>query len=211
MAGIRQFDTGATRDSDELKNDYEGYLSPLVIEAFGDYMTEHRVQADGSLRASDNWQQGIPKAAYMKSLLRHVLTLWKLHRGYATKPELIGGKLRTATAAETCMALLFNAQGYAHELIKSQESQALAAVPTPATAAPSGDSLTTPQVATPSNPVQTTGHYGAVPYDPRTTLARSGRPSKAGAWPDTSTAGVAPSRTQGHEGAAELDEDDILF
>ena len=55
MGEMRNFDTGATRDTDKGKNDYEGFYSPLVVEAFGDYMTKHQLQADGKLRDSDNW------------------------------------------------------------------------------------------------------------------------------------------------------------
>jgi len=56
---MREFISGATRDDSEGKNDYEGYLSPLVLRRFGDYMTLHRKQADGKLRDSDNWQKGM--------------------------------------------------------------------------------------------------------------------------------------------------------
>lgn len=114
---IRTFTTGATRDADDSKNDYEGFLSPLVIEAYGDYMTEHRRQSDGALRASDNWQKGIPRDQYMKSLLRHIVTAWKLHRGWTVREEKIGGELRIPTMQETLCAILFNAMGYLHEIL----------------------------------------------------------------------------------------------
>lgn len=104
---MRQFSTGATRDNDDTKNDYEGFLSPLVIERFGDYMTKHRHQADGQVRDSDNWQKGIPKEAYAKSMWRHFLSFWKVHRGY--KDEDI---------EESLCAIIFNAQGYLHEHLK---------------------------------------------------------------------------------------------
>jgi hypothetical protein len=104
---MRTFETGATRDSDDTKPDYEGFLSPLVIEAYGRYMTAHRVQADGALRASDNWQQGIPKDAYMKSMLRHCIEVWGLHRG------MYAGDLH-----ESLCALLFNVMGYLHEELR---------------------------------------------------------------------------------------------
>jgi hypothetical protein len=109
---IRKFDTGATRDTDIGKNDYEGFLCPLVIEAYGNYMTKHRVQADGDIRDSDNWQKGIPKNEYVKSAWRHLLDLWKYHRGYETRDgidEALGG-------------LLFNIMGYWHELLKERRA-----------------------------------------------------------------------------------------
>lgn len=117
---MRQFDTGATRDTDAGKNDYEGFYSPLVVEAFGDYMTKHRIQADGKLRDSDNWQKGIPKEAYIKSLWRHFLDMWFLHRGYKridkqTKEEL--------TMKEVLCAILFNVQGYLYEILKEQNKE----------------------------------------------------------------------------------------
>lgn len=107
---MRQFDTGATRDSDDGKFDYEGFLNPLVIQEFGAYMHEHRLQKDGKLRASDNWQKGIPVDAYMKSLLRHVHSLWMHHRGYATEENW----------RDSAMGILFNIQGYTLERLKEE-------------------------------------------------------------------------------------------
>ena len=51
-----------------------------VLERYAEYMNDARVQADGSLRDSDNWQKGMPLSAYMKSGWRHFLTWWKYHR-----------------------------------------------------------------------------------------------------------------------------------
>lgn len=101
----RYFETGAYRDTDVGKNDYEGYLSPAVIRRFGDYMTKHRVQSDGTVRESDNWQKGIPQNQYMKSMWRHFLDVWTLHRN--------GGDPQ-----EALCALLFNVMGYLHEELK---------------------------------------------------------------------------------------------
>src|SRR5262249_23974685 len=66
VISVREFASGAVRDGDAEKADYEGFLSPLVLERFGRYMHEHRRMADGTIRASDNWQRGIPLDAYMK-------------------------------------------------------------------------------------------------------------------------------------------------
>lgn len=108
---MRRFETGATRDSDEQKIDYEGFLSPLVLERFGQYMLRHQTQADGTLRTSDNWQRGIPKAAYMKSAWRHFVAWWKQHRGVPHDGEDI---------EESLCALIFNAQGYLHEQLTAK-------------------------------------------------------------------------------------------
>lgn len=115
---VRTNVTGATRDSAEGKNEYEGFLSPLVLEAYGDYMTEHRKQSDGSLRASDNWQKGMPLQWYRDSLIRHVFIVWKLWRGWPAKPEKIGGVLRQPTLIEALNGILFNTMGMMHELLK---------------------------------------------------------------------------------------------
>ena len=115
---MRKFDTGATRDTDIGKNEYEGFYSPLVIEAFGDYMNKHRIQADGKLRDSDNWQKGIPKDAYMKSLWRHFLDAWFIHRGYKRIDAQTGEEL---TMKNVLCAILFNVQGYLFEILKTQD------------------------------------------------------------------------------------------
>jgi hypothetical protein len=120
MSEMRKFDTGATRDSDKGKNDYEGFYSPLVVEAFGDYMTKHRIQADGNLRDSDNWQKGIPKTAYIKSLWRHFLDLWFMHRGYKRTDKATGEVLNMK---EVLCAILFNVQGYLYEILKEENKK----------------------------------------------------------------------------------------
>ena len=99
---MQYFNTGATRDSDTDKYDYEGFLSPHVMEEFGKYMHKNRKQADGNLRDSDNWQKGIPRTNYIKSLLRHVHNAWKHHR-------------QREFSIDDWMAIIFNAQGYVLE------------------------------------------------------------------------------------------------
>lgn len=118
MGEIRKFKTGATRDTDMGKNDYEGFLSPLVIERFGNYMTKHRIQSDGSLRDSDNWQKGIPKEAYIKSAWRHFLDFWFLHRGHSRFDKQRNEEI---TKEEVLCAILFNIMGYLHEELKEKK------------------------------------------------------------------------------------------
>ena len=108
MKKIRQFDTGATRDTDKGKLDYEGYFSPLVLEEYARYMRRNQKQSDGNFRASDNWQKGIPLREYMKSLWRHFMDLWKQHRGI---------KCEFGIKAALC-GILFNTMGYLHEILK---------------------------------------------------------------------------------------------
>lgn len=112
---VREFDTGATRDTEAGKYDFEGFLSPAVLWEFAKYMDAHRVQPDGQVRASDNWQKGIPPDAYMKSLLRHVMDLWMIHRGRkVVRPE----DGREVTLDDALGACMFNVQGYWHELLR---------------------------------------------------------------------------------------------
>ena len=108
MAEFRTFETGATRDSDLGKFDYEGFLHPLVVQRFGEYMHKHRLQVDGSLRDSDNWQKGIPQEAYMKSGWRHFHEWWSVHRGVRGVEYL----------EEALCALMFNTMGYLLETLK---------------------------------------------------------------------------------------------
>ena len=107
---MRHFDTGATRDTDQDKLDFEGFLSHDALTAFAEYMHKNRIQADGQLRDSDNWQKGIPREAYMKSAWRHFMQWWNAHRSDAKRAEKI----------EACCALLFNVQGYIHETLKNE-------------------------------------------------------------------------------------------
>jgi hypothetical protein len=114
---MRSFDTGATRNQDCTRVDPEGFLSPLVIERFCEYMNVNRVQSDGGLRDSDNWQKGIPTDVYMKSAWRHFLHLWLRHRGmHVSDPHA------ARTIEDDLCALLFNIQGYLHEILKSKST-----------------------------------------------------------------------------------------
>lgn len=112
----RNFESGAYRDGEIGKNDYEGFLSPLVIESFGNYMTIHRKQSNGELRESDNWQKGIPKEAYMKSMWRHFLDVWKIHRGIKVEKDGHVWDLE-----EALNALLFNVMGMQFENLKNKK------------------------------------------------------------------------------------------
>lgn len=109
---IRTFASGATRDTSEDKLDFEGFFCPRVMTAYAEYMHKNRKQSDGSLRDSDNWQKGIPQDAYMKSMYRHFMDVWKDHRGVETEEDEI---------TNLC-ALLFNVSGLLHEKLKEQSN-----------------------------------------------------------------------------------------
>ncbi len=107
---LRTFATGATRDIEDGKLDYEAFLSPLVLKRYAEYMHQCRIQSDGNLRDGDNWTKGIPRRAYLKSLHRHMMDVWLIMRGW---PE-------RATTLDLEMALgacLFNVMGLLHEVL----------------------------------------------------------------------------------------------
>lgn len=104
---VRKFETGATRDLDAHKLDFEGFLSPAVLTRYAEYMHKHREQPDGAMRDSDNWQRGIPKDVYIKSAWRHFLDWWLVHRGFKARECL----------EEALCALVFNIMGYLERLL----------------------------------------------------------------------------------------------
>lgn len=115
--GVREFATGATRDTNEDKLDYEGFFSPRVLRRYAEYLHKHRKQSDGTLRSSDNWQKGIPRDVYMKSLARHFFDVWEKHRT---------GKLFTASQEELEESLcgtIFNSMGYLFEELKEKDKK----------------------------------------------------------------------------------------
>lgn len=103
----------ATRDNDTDKIDYEGFISPIVLQRFGEYMHKHRNTADG-LRDSDNWQNLFGDKhcdVCMKSLLRHTMDLWLFHRGSKGRDNI----------EEALCGVLFNTQAYLFKLLKDKE------------------------------------------------------------------------------------------
>jgi hypothetical protein len=112
---MNTFETGATRSEDVVRDDPDGYLSPLFLEMYFKYMTKNRVQADGKVRDSDNWQRGIPLTRYLKGLWRHFFHLWQRHRGYEVTDDLAADNIE-----EDMAAMFFNLQGYAHEYLKEK-------------------------------------------------------------------------------------------
>ena len=109
---MRTYTSGATRDAEDGKLDYKGFFSPTAMRRFAEYMHTHRRQADGHLRASDNWKKGIPVEDYEKSLLRHTQDWW-----------LAIEANDTAKAIDLACAIQFNLQGWLHEQLKGMEAQ----------------------------------------------------------------------------------------
>lgn len=111
--GVREFASGATRNVDTSQPDYEAFLSPLVIQRYGEFMHQNRFRPNGELRDGDDWQKGIPMDSYMKSGWRHFFAWWRYYRNG-------GGQARVLEDA--ICALLFNAMGYLHEFLKNKDS-----------------------------------------------------------------------------------------
>jgi len=108
-----KFKTGATRDDPSEKLDFEGFLSPIVLKRFAEYMHKHKKQKDGKLRDSDNWQKGIPLKIYMKAGWRHFMDWWLEHRGYKSREGI----------EDALCGLLFNVQGYLYEYLKNEKKR----------------------------------------------------------------------------------------
>lgn len=118
-AMMRKFEGGATRNVDAGKLDYEGFLSPVVLERYARYLHRHRVQADGKLRDSDNWQKGIPKDVYMKSLLRHLIEVWTYHREPVSDiPDV--KECDDVYKEDALCAVMFNTMGYLFECLREE-------------------------------------------------------------------------------------------
>ena len=115
MGNIRKFTTGATRSNEPDRLDYEGFLSPLALEQFARYMHQHRKQADGTMRDSDNWQNLFGEKhldVCMKSLCRHVVDARLAHRGYKSEQPII----------DSLNAIIFNAKAYLLKLLLDEEN-----------------------------------------------------------------------------------------
>lgn len=114
----RVFETGASRNANTGKFDYEGFISPSVENSYARYMHENRKMEDGTLRDSDNWQKGIPIKELMKSMARHFYDVWMLHRGYEVEDES-GKKVSLEHALN---GLKFNVNAYIFDLIKNEKT-----------------------------------------------------------------------------------------
>jgi hypothetical protein len=112
---IRQFETGATRDTSKDKLDFEGFISPLVLRRYAQYLHKHRLQSDGTLRDSDNWQKMFGEKHFdvcMKSACRHFIDWWLQHRGFETENNL----------EDSICALIFNAMAYLYKIEKERKT-----------------------------------------------------------------------------------------
>lgn len=112
---MQGFAGGAMRSNNVARPDPVGYISPLAMAGFHDYMLRNQRMADGRMRRSDNWKAGMPCPRYMTSLLRHAHdthTHWdSLKHGYAEDDYEALKALK-----EALYGIMFNAQGLLHEI-----------------------------------------------------------------------------------------------
>jgi hypothetical protein len=68
VEGIRKFDSGAVRDSNEGKSRPD-LISPYFTDRLG-----HRLALGAKKYQERNWEKGIPDAAFLESLERHLVS-----------------------------------------------------------------------------------------------------------------------------------------
>lgn len=113
---LRQFKTGATRNNADNKLDYEGFINPIVEWAFAQYMHKHRLLEDGTMRASDNWQLGIPQQELMKSAHRHWQDLRLIQRDYT-----VGENGKVVSKLDALLGLKFNVDAMIFDELKNNK------------------------------------------------------------------------------------------
>jgi hypothetical protein len=109
---VRVFSTGATRSPLGDKLQYEGYLNPLVLKRYAEYMKKHQVQSDGTERSADNWQRSIPLESLMDSGWRHFEDWWMYHRGYTAE--------MAEDIEEALCAVMFNTMAYLKQVMEQR-------------------------------------------------------------------------------------------
>ena len=112
---IRQFETGATRDTVQGKLSYVKALSPIVLQRYVQYLDAHRLQPDGSMRDFDNWKKGLPEDVYFDGLGRHFVAVWLLAQGFPATDNH-----GPVTLEDSLAAVIFNASGWLHELVQKR-------------------------------------------------------------------------------------------
>ena len=115
---IREFETGATRDTSEGKLEYARFLSPIVLKRFAEYMDLHRKQTDGNLREPDNWMNLFGdkhEDVCLDSLWRHLMDVWLINKGF---PNEAREDLESALCA-----MLFNTQAWLFKVLKDKQTE----------------------------------------------------------------------------------------
>ena len=118
--GVRTFDTGATRSSDEGRLEPFDYISPRVLHIYSTYMISKAKQSDGSKRSGDNWQKGMPIPSYKQALTRHFFDWWLVTRGEQPRYDV-----EETSEYRILCSILFNAMGLLFEYSKPAKVRAL--------------------------------------------------------------------------------------
>lgn len=105
---IRQFKTGAIRDSLDGKEDYIETISWTAFKRYAQYMTSKKEKY-----GSGNFKKGIPIESYEGSLVRH------LQKYLANKYE----NGQTEVNEDHLSAMVFNIFGIMHELEQGNSNQ----------------------------------------------------------------------------------------
>lgn len=116
MNNKREFKTGANRNSDFGKLDYEAFNSPIVDWYYAQYMHSHRMLEDGTLRDGDNWQKGFPVEVITKCLARHYKDYHLTTRGIKVTEKGKEMKLE-----DILCGIIFNAKAHLLELLKDKK------------------------------------------------------------------------------------------
>lgn len=103
-AGLVFSDTGACRNSEEGKLDFD-WLSIPVLKRITAYMNANAILPDGSRRSSDNWKQGMPRLRYRRSAQRHFYDWLESHQNGVLDQDM-------------ACATIFNIMGDLHEELK---------------------------------------------------------------------------------------------
>ena len=117
-AKIRQFDTGATRDTSIGKLEYARFMSPIVIKRFSEYMNLHRKQSDNNLREPDNWMNLFGdkhEDVCLDSLWRHLMDVWLINKGFPNEA-------REDIESALC-AIMFNVQAWLFKVLKDKQNR----------------------------------------------------------------------------------------
>ena len=109
---LRTFETGATRSPLGDKLEYKGYLNPMVLKRYAEYMKKHQTQSDGGQRAADNWQKGIALASLYDSKIRHDMDIWLYSEGYS-------GEM-TEDIEESLCASIFNSMAILKQVLEQK-------------------------------------------------------------------------------------------
>ncbi len=133
---VRILESGASRDTDNGKFEYLGFMHPLNDYSFAKYMHKHRFMSDGSMRDANNWWGGFGLDVCIQSLARHIEDLKLIYAGYFVYEKRVGDKAERIvkktkfkklpkyyteiTVEGCCNAIRFNSEAFKLETMKKE-------------------------------------------------------------------------------------------